>query len=66
MSDRDNGADGAVRTGFSTTASAAWRGVGDVVMPRYWVATTDRTWGIRLNFIRPGSNVTDQYLQVIN
>jgi len=21
--------------------------------PRYWVATTDRTWGISLNFIRP-------------
>ena len=23
-------------------------------------------WGIRLNFIRPGNNVTDQYLQVTN
>jgi hypothetical protein len=39
--------------------------VGDVVMPRYWVATTDRTWGIRINFIRPGIDVTDQYLRSV-
>ena len=41
-------------------------GVGVMVMAQYWVAGTDRTWGIRLNFIRPGRSRRHREVQAQN